>query len=52
MNYKLTKEHIREAIYSNPKFTFLKNIVCDLPITEEKPYKYDPAIIITKHDDN
>ena len=42
MNYKLTKEHVREAIFTNPKFAFLKLIVQDIALPEDKP------IIITK----
>ena len=35
MNYKLTKENVREAIFKNPKFSFLKKIVEDIPEAPE-----------------
>ena len=34
MNFKLTKEHVKEAIESTPKFTFLKKIVEDIKVAE------------------
>ena len=34
MNFKLTKEHVKEAIESTPKFTFLKKIVEDIKAAE------------------
>jgi hypothetical protein len=34
MNFKLTKEHVKEAIESTPKFTFLRKIVEDIKLTE------------------
>ena len=36
MNYKLTKDNVREAIMTNPKFTFLRNIVADMPVEEKE----------------
>ena len=36
MNYKLTKENIREAIYSNPRFAFLKKVVEEIPMETEQ----------------
>jgi hypothetical protein len=32
MNFKLTKEHVKEAIEQTPKFTFLKKIVEDIKL--------------------
>ena len=34
MNFKLTKEHVKEAIESTPKFTFLKKIVEDIKVAD------------------
>ena len=34
MNFKLTKEHVKEAIFKNPKYTFLRKIVAGI---EDKP---------------
>ena len=30
MNFKLTKDHVKQAIFKNPKFAFLKKIVEDI----------------------
>ena len=30
MNFKLTKDHVKEAIFKNPKFAFLRKIVEDI----------------------
>ena len=34
MNFKLTKENVKEAIESTPKFTFLKKIVEDIKVAD------------------
>ena len=36
MNFKLTKEHVKEAIEQTPKFTFLKKIVEDIKVSDNE----------------
>lgn len=40
MNFKLTKEHVKEAIEQTPKFTFLKKIVEDIKVSESNETVY------------
>ena len=34
VNYRLTKEHVKEAIEKEPKFKFLRKITADMKVAE------------------
>ena len=46
MNFKLTKDHVKEAIFKNPKFAFLRKIVED--IEPEQPTVRNTSTYIQK----
>ena len=48
MNFKLTKDHVKEAIFKNPKFAFLRKIVED--IEPEQPSARNTTTFIQKSD--
>ena len=39
-SYKLTKEHVKKAVVSNPRFAFLKKVVEDIGLPEDQPQTF------------